>query len=173
MSIPKPIHKYLKDHKIKYEVVPHKTVFTAYDLAQTLKHDLNNIIKTLLLEVKIPKVSKVGKYYVLAIPASYRADFVKIKKALKASKVSIAAEKAMKKLGIEPGTLSPFASMHKTELLLDRALMKTKEAIVRAGSLTESLRMKVKDLHKLENALVSSFGSKAPGLKLQTKPKKK
>ncbi len=170
--IPKPILKYLDGKKIKYEIVPHKKVFTAYDLAQTLGHDLGKIVKTLLLEIDLPKMGKKGAYYVLAIPASYRADFNKIKKALKAKKVSIAAEKAMKKLGIEPGALHPFTGLHKTELLLEKALLKTEKAIVRAGSLTESLRMKVKDLHKHENAILGAYGSRAPGLKLQKKSKK-
>lgn len=172
MAIKKSLTNYLDAKKIKYEIVPHKSVFTAYDLAQTLRHDLDKIVKTLLIKVDLPQVKTKGKYYVLAMPASYRADFNKVKKALKASKVGIATEKAIAELKIEPGTLSPFVGFHKLELLLDKALLKTKDAIVRAGSLTESLRVKVKDLEKMEKALLGSFGKKVPGLKLQAKTKK-
>lgn len=172
MSIPKTLKKYLDGKKVKYAIIPHKKVFTAYDLAQTLGHELDKIAKTLLLRVELPQLKKQGKYVIVAVPASYRADLERIKKTLKASKVEIAAERALKKVGIEPGALSPFANYHKLELLMDKTLLKTKDAIVRAGSLTESIRVAVKDLHKLEGATVGTFGSKVKGLKLQKIVKK-
>ena len=172
MSIPKTLKKYLDSRKIKYAVIPHKKVFTAYDLAQTLGHELDKIAKTLLVKVELPQVKKKGKYVIVAVPASYRADLDKIKKTLKASKVEIAAERALKKVGIEPGALSPFANYHQLELIMDKTLLKARDVIVRAGSLTESIRMKVKDLHKLEGGTVGAFGSKVKGLKLQKRVKK-
>lgn len=172
MSIPKTLKKYLDAAKVKYSVLPHKKVFTAYDLAQTLGQELDKIAKTLLVKVELPQLKQKGKYVIVAVPASYRADLQKIKKALKASKVEIAAERALKKVGIEPGALSPFGNYHRLELLLDTQLLKARDAIVRAGSLTESIRLGVKSLHKLENATVGTFGSKVKGLKLQKKIRK-
>ena len=119
MAVSKSLLTYLKAKGVKYEVVPHKKVFTAYDLAQTLEHDLDKVVKTLLLKIDLPKVDKKGGYYILAVPASYRADFNKVKKVLKAKKVSIAAEKAIKNLGIPLGAMTPFAGFHKLDLLLD------------------------------------------------------
>lgn len=175
MSIPKNVISYLDKHGVKYEIVPHKTVFTAYDLAQTLGEDLSRVTKTLLLAVELPLVKKGPKYFIVAVPASYKVELDKIKKALKAKSVEFAPEKVMKKLGIEPGTLSPFAAMHTLELLLDKTLLKTKEVLVRAGSLTESIRMKTKDLHAMEKSFAGIFGKKN-NMKLQkhaAKPKKK
>lgn len=161
MAVPKTITKHLESKKIKFEIVPHRTVFTAYDLAQTLGEKLDSIAKTLLLKVEFPKLTKKEPgYYILAVPASYQADFKKVKKVLKALKVELAPEQVMKKLGIEPGTLTPFGSMHKVELLLDKSLGSVRDVLVRAGSHTESIRMKVKDLHKLEQPMVGSFGVK-------------
>jgi hypothetical protein len=94
----------------------------------------------------------------------------RIKRTLRAREVTIAPEKIMKKLGIEPGALSPFAALHQLELLVDKALLKSKDVLVRAGSLTESLRLKSKDLHKMEQAIAGVFGKKS-GIKLQAKPK--
>ena len=171
MAASKKLIKYLDKGGIKYEIVPHKKVYTAYDLAQTLGEKLDGIAKTLLVKVELPKVSKEGKYFVLVIPASYRANLKKIQKSLKATAAKLAPEKVMKKLAIEPGALTPFGGYHKIEVLLDKALLKTEKVLVNAESYTEALRVKVKDLHQKEHATVGSFGDKAK-LKLQVAVKK-
>jgi prolyl-tRNA editing enzyme YbaK/EbsC (Cys-tRNA(Pro) deacylase) len=141
-------------------------------LAQTLGTKLEDIAKTLLVHAELPVLKKKEKrYFIVVVPASYYVDMKKVKKALKAAKVRIADEKMMKKLGIKPGALSPFGSLRKMGVIVDKALLKTKDAIIGAESFTESLRMKVKDLVAVEAPLVAPIGKKA-GLKLQ-KPSKK
>jgi len=171
MSIPKEVKKYLDKKGVKYEIVPHRKVFTAYDLAQTMGESLDKVAKTLLLAVELPEIKTKGRYYIVAVPASYKVELDKVKKTLKATRVEIAPEKMMKKLGIEPGSLSPFAALHELELLMDKALLKSKDVFVRAGSLTESIRMKSRDLHKMEKSLEGVFGKKS-GIKLQVVAKK-
>ncbi|MDP3985219.1 MAG: YbaK/EbsC family protein [bacterium] len=161
MAIAKRLTNHLKKQKLTFDVVPHRTVYTAYDLAQTLGEKLDSIAKTLLVKVEFPKIQKKKPgYYVLAIPASYQADFGKVKKALSALKVELAPERVMKKLGVQPGAVVPFTSFHKIELLLDKSLAKLQKVIVRTGSYTDSLRIKVKDLHKLEQPKVGIFGKR-------------
>lgn len=171
MPVAKPLLTYLDKANIKYEIVPHKKVYTAYDLAQTLGEKLDGIAKTLLVKVELPKVDKKGKHYILVIPASYRANFNKIKKQLKAKKVGMALEKTLKKLRLNPGAITPFGKYHKLEILLDKALLKTQKALVSAGAHTEALRIKVKDLHEKEGATLGQFGDKAK-IKLQKFMKK-
>lgn len=169
MSAAKTITVYLGKNKVKFEVVPHKTVFTAYDLAQTLGAKLDDIAKTLLVKVEIPVLKKKEKrMYLVVLPASYRVDLDKVKKLLKATDIGFVKEQAMKKLGIEPGALSPFGMARGFGVVLDKALLKTKDVIVGAESFTESLRMKIKDYVKLEKPVVGSFGKKSD-LKLQKK----
>lgn len=161
MAISKQVASHLKKHKVKFEIVPHKTVYTAYDLAATLGEKLDRIAKTLLLRVEFPKVTKKKPgYYVVALPASMQADFARIKKELGALKVELAPERVMKKLGIEPGTLPPLGSLHKLELLLDKSLSRVQQVLMRAGSLTESVRMNMKELYKIEKPLIGIFGKK-------------
>ena len=171
MAVAKPLLKYLDKADIKYEIVPHKKVYTAYDLAQTLGEKLDGIAKTLLVKVELPKVDKKGKHYILVIPASYRANFKKIKKSLKAKKVEMAVEKTLKKLSLEPGAITPFGGYHKLEILLDKALLKSQKVLASDGAHTEALRIKVKDLHMKEGATLGQFGDKAK-LKLQKVLKK-
>lgn len=170
MSVPKKILKHLEVNKVKFDVVKHKKVYTAYDLAQTLGEKLEKIGKSLLVKVDLPQVKKKGEnYFVIVVPASYHVDLKKVEKALKAKKAELVPEKIFKKLGIKPGAVIPFGKLQKAEVLLDKALLKTKDVILSAGSFTDSLRMKVKDLHKLEDAVVAAVGVKVT----KGKPKKK
>lgn len=169
-KIPKAILAAIEGRKVPFEIVTHRKVYTAYDLAQTMGEDLNRIAKTLLLSVDLPALKVKGQKVVLVLPASYKADFGKVKKQLQAARVSLAPEKVIAKLGIEPGTQPPFASLYGDAfVLLDKTLLTTREAIFRAGSLTDSVRMKVKDFAKAEQARVGSYGIKS-GIKLQTHP---
>jgi prolyl-tRNA editing enzyme YbaK/EbsC (Cys-tRNA(Pro) deacylase) len=152
MSIPSKILDYLKKNGLEVRVVHHKKVYTINDLAATLKEKLDKIAKTLLVKVD-------GQPYLVMVPGHYYLDLTKIKKALKAKKVDLADEKMIKKiLDMEPGALHPFAKLAGLRLLMDKGLVKTKEAIVRAGSFTESLRVDLKDLHKLEDVTLGDFG---------------
>lgn len=150
--IPKKVFDHLKRNKIKHEIVKHKPVYTAYDLAATLKESLEKIGKTLLI--------KVGgkKYIIIIIPAHLKVDFKKLSKIFKIDKIQLASEKEITKvLKVKPGSLLPFGTLHKLETFLDKALLKAEDVLVGAGSFTESLRLKSKDLHKLENATVADL----------------
>lgn len=165
MSIPKNVTNYLEKKAAKYEPIVHKKVYTAYDAAQTLKKDLKEIAKSLLI--------KADKAYILVIvPASMRIDLKKLKKAVGAKKVEIPKENVMVKVfKIKPGAITAFGGLHKVETVVDKSFLKTKEAIFAAGSFTDSIRMKVKDFIEMEEAKLASF-AKAGGYKLQVKPKK-
>ena len=172
MSASKKITLHLGKNKVKFEIVKHKKVYTAYDLAQTLGTKLDNIAKTLLVHAEIPVLKKKEKRnYVIVVPASYYVDLKKVKKALKAAKVQLAPEKAMAKLGIKPGALSPFGSLRGFGVVVDKGLIKVKDAIIGAESFTESLRMKMKDLVAVESPTVATIG-KRNKMKLQVKVKK-
>lgn len=152
---------------MKYDVISHKTVYTAHDLAATLKEKINNIAKTLL--VKVDK-----KYILIVLPAHYKLDLAAVKKFYKAKKAEIVKEGVMQKLfGVKPGTITPFGALHKVDVLLDKALLRADKAIVRAGSYTESLRVKIKDLQELEDATVASVGKLIKMRKAQKAKRKK
>lgn len=154
MPIPAKVTKHLETNKVKYEVVPHKTVFTVYDLAQTLKIKMNGIIKTLLV--------KADKDYVLTVlPAHVRLDLVALKKTLKAKTVRLAKEKEMQlQFKVKPGAMTPFGSLHKVAVVMDKSLAKAEKVLFGAGTFTESLRMKMKDYVKLETPTVAKISSK-------------
>jgi prolyl-tRNA editing enzyme YbaK/EbsC (Cys-tRNA(Pro) deacylase) len=169
----KKIVVHLGNKNVKFEVVKHKKVYTAYDLAQTMRTKLDDVAKTLLVKAELPGLKKTdARHYVVVVPASYYVDLGKLKKALGAKKIELVFEKGMKKLGIEPGALTPFGSLHGFGVVVDKAMLKTKDALVGAESFTEHLRMKMKDFVKAETPLVATFGKKNK-MKLQVSMKLK
>lgn len=166
MSIPAKIKNYLTKNKLKFEILKHRTVYTAYDLAQTTKMKLAEIGKTLFI-----KADK--DYYLVVLPASRRLNIQKLKKLLKAKKISIARENEMKtKLKIKPGAITPFGSLYRIGVVLDRSLTRISHGLFGAGSFTESIRLKMKDYLKAETPTTGDIGE-AANLKIQAKPKKK
>lgn len=156
MSIPAKVKNYLDKQKLKYEIVSHRTVFTVYDLAQTLKIKMNGIVKTLL--VKADK-----DYHLVLLSANRRLDLNALKKTLKAKKVSIANEKDMTtKFKTKPGAMTSFATLHKVPVVIDKSLLKAEKMLFGAGSFTESIRMKMKDYLKSQpEATVAPISKKA------------
>lgn len=151
MTIPKKVLDYLKKSRVPHEVLKHKTVYTAYDLANTLAEKLNRVAKTVVVRVD-------KDYRLLVLPAHLRIDIDKLKKALKAKAVELVPEKTMEKIfKVKDGTITPFGALHKVEVLMDKTLLKSKDIVVRAGSLNEALRLKARDLHKLEKATLGEF----------------
>lgn len=136
-------------------MVKHKTVYTAYDLAQTLKAKLGEIAKTLVV--------KADKFYVLVVlPASHKLDLGKLKKFLKAKKVEIAKEKVMSTVfKVKPGAITPFGELHKVPVYLDKALLKAKKIIASAGTYEDSVVMTVKNFLKaVKGTGIGDFGKK-------------
>lgn len=160
--IPKKLETYLTKNKIKFQIIKHKTVYTAYDLAQTLREKLERVGKTLLVKAD-------GKLYLVVLPAHRRLDITKLAKFLSAKKISIAKENDMvKHLNVKPGAILPFGTLHNVEVVADKTLAKTRDILLGAGTFTESLRMKVSDFLKLEEAKQGNFSTAS---KLPKQPK--
>lgn len=159
-KIPAKLTTYLKANKIIHQVLPHKTVFTAYDLAQTLRYKLEEIAKTLLVKAG-------SEYRLIVLRASDRLDLKKLQTLLGVSNVKIAREQDMvREMNVKPGAITPFGSIHKLNVVLERGLLKARLALFGSGSFEHAIRMSVKDFVRYERPTVGSFGVSA-GLRLQ------
>jgi Ala-tRNA(Pro) deacylase len=173
-KLPAKLVKYLEKAGVKHEVLEHKTVYTAYDAAATMKKKLDEIAKSLL--VKADKT-----YYLVLLPADQIIDFSKLKKAIgKQTKttvkvVKIPGEKIMENLlKVKAGAMSAYGGLHKLPVIVDKELIKAKKAIFSSGSFNHSVEMAVRDFIILENAVLGSFGVKKKIAKpKKSKPKKK
>lgn len=167
MPLPKKLEKFLKDHGINYDLLEHKTVYTAFDAAQTLKKKLDEIAKTLAI-----KADK--KYALIVLPASHRADLDKLKKMLKADKLEIVKETEMAKaLNVKPGAITPFGKFHNVPVYIDKSLLKTKLIVASTGSFTESVLLKTKDLLETGAEALGEFAKKHSFKKAKKQKSKK
>ena len=75
----KKLLKYLAGSKVKHEVMAHKTVYTAYDAAQTMKMKLNEIAKSLLVKFNKPFINGEKPYAIAIVGADKNIDLKKLK----------------------------------------------------------------------------------------------
>lgn len=164
--------KHLEANKVKYQLVPHKKVYTAWDAAATLKVKLEEIAKSLV--VKADKT-----YYLLILAANKNANLKKLQRALKAKKLVLPKEAELVKVfKVKPGSLTGFGSLHGLPVIVDKGYQKVKQAIFSGGSLVESVKVKVADYLKLEQAIIHQFSElkkikKVKKSKAKAKTKKK
>lgn len=152
--INKKILDHLEKANIKYEIVPHKKVYTAYDASQTLKVQPKQIVKSLIIKIK-------NDFALILIGADKNVDFKKLAKQFKILEkdIKIPNEKILiAKLKINPGTAHVFGTLYNIPVLIEKGLAETKEAIFSSGSFTESLKIKVADFIKHQEANVGNFG---------------
>ncbi len=154
-KISQKILKFLNENKIKYEIVSHKTVYTAYDKAATLKIKPNVIGKTLVLKTD-------NEIAMLLISGNKNLDKVKFQKVLNAhkkkqgdkfvKKVDFISEKVMKNKfkGIKLGAVPPFGKLWKLPIFIDRGLLKEKNIFVNAGIYEASFKLSPRNFKKLD-----------------------
>jgi Ala-tRNA(Pro) deacylase len=169
MAITKKILNHLDQNQIKYEVLSHKKVYTAFDASQTLKVHPKEIAKSLILQVK-------KDFYMVILGADKNLDFGKIAQKFKVAQkeIKIPTEKVLtNKFKIKPGSAHVFASLYKIPVIIDKSFTNLPSAIFSSGNLQESFKIKLKDYLKIEECEIFAFG-KAKKLKIQkANPKKK
>lgn len=163
--IPQKLLTHLAELKVKYKPIVHKTVYTAYDAAATMKAKLNEIPKVLHV------VADKKRHIIVVVPADYQVDLPGLKKALQAKKIEFASEPLMKKVfKIKKGALTAFEGVFAdAEVLVDKAFAKTKKVIANAGTFTDSIEMKTKDFIKATKGKVGRFGKPRKFKKPQVK----
>jgi|ETNmetMinimDraft_26_1059896.scaffolds.fasta_scaffold46213_2 Ala-tRNA(Pro) deacylase len=154
MAIAKKLENYLIKNNIDYEVVAHRTVYTAYDLALTTKKKLSEIAKTVAIKAD-------QKHVLFVLPASHRLDTKKVKKLLNAKKLTIVKEIDLAKVfKIKSGAVIPFATFHKVPIYVDKNLLKSRVILIRGGSFKESLQVKAKSLIDQGGEALTTFSKK-------------
>ena len=154
MAIPQKIIKFLEKAKVKYEPIEHRTVYTAYDKAATLRVPAKIVGKTLVIRFD----RNVG---LVLIPANKNLDKVKFKKITKAKSIDFVKEAWMKKnlKGLKVGTVPPFGNLFKLPTFADRGLMKNQKIIVSAGNYNWSIKITLANFKKLvPDLIIGNFG---------------
>lgn len=173
MAIFKNLEKLLNNAKIKYEVLAHKTVYTALDKAKTLRVDPKEVVKTVVLKLGSGKEA----WHVLAlIPSDKNFDKEKFKKLFnetgkKLAKVEGKTFKAVREIDFaaedwikknimkskKGGAVPPFGSLFKIPAFIDKSLLKSKKLVINAGDFNSSVKILTNQLEKAEQYVKGSF----------------
>ena len=156
MPIPQKLIDFLEKNKVKYTPVKHRTVYTAYDKAATLKVKPNIIGKTLVL-----KIDK--NLATVLIPANKNLDKNKLKKVAKVRNVDFVSEKIMKNQlkGVKVGAIPPFGNLWGLATFIDKSLIKQPKIIVNGGDCNFSIKISPAALKKIIPDLIIGTFSKA------------
>lgn len=169
MSISKKILNYLKKKEYKYEIIEHKTTYTAFDTAQTTrkkerKMKLEEVVKTLVVKAN-------GDYLLALVPAVKKLDKKKLLKIVNADRkrkkltlvksVDLAKEAWMRKsIPGKVGATPPFKELTGLNIYIDAALARQKSLYVGSGEYEYSIKISAKQYLKNEEAVKGSFSAK-------------
>jgi prolyl-tRNA editing enzyme YbaK/EbsC (Cys-tRNA(Pro) deacylase) len=164
MAISKKIISYLEKEGYKYEIIEHKTTYTAWDVSQTEKVKPQEVVKALVM--------KLDKGYVLGlISANRNLDKKKLLKVVNADrkkqgekvskKIDFAKEAWMKKnIPGKLGAVAPFSKLLGLQIYVDNLLLKNKKIYLGSGEYIFSIKLNTGQYLKKENLAKGSFSIK-------------
>jgi len=168
----KTIKKFLDKNKVKYEVLEHRTVYTAFDKAATLAASIGKITPAMVAKTVV--VSLDGKDHALGlIPSNKNLDkkrvletFNKLQKKTgqkNYKKIDFAKEQWMKKniKGVKVGTTPPFGVLYKLPFFIDNTLIKQSNIVVNGGGYEISIKLSPASLIKLDKSTLKGSFSMA------------
>ncbi len=164
MAISKKIINYLEKEGYKYEIIEHKTTYTAWDVSQTEKIKPQEVVKVLVM--------KLDKDYILGLLSANRnldkKKFLKVvnldrkKQGEKNSKkIDFAKEVWMKKnIAGKVGAVSPFGKLLGLKVYVDSLLTKNKTLYLGSGEYTNSIKVSTKQYLRIEQPAKGVFSVK-------------
>jgi Ala-tRNA(Pro) deacylase len=164
MAIPKKIINYLEKNKYKYEIIPHRTTFTAWDTSQTEKVKPQEVIKCLIMKAD-------NTYLAAILSANRNLDKKKLLKLVNADnkknrikvsrKIDFAKEVWMKKnISGKVGAVPPFGEILGIKIYADKLIGKIKKGYFGTGEYEASFRLLVSQYMKIEKPITGNFSVK-------------
>lgn len=137
----------LEGNGIGYEAVTHRTTMSAGEEAAALGVPRAVVAKTLVLSTEAGHVRAV-------LPASERLDFRKLRELTGDGSTRLATEDELADVYpmFELGAAPPFGGPAGDRTIADRRLAEQESVVVEAGSHSESVRIKTRDLLSLTRA---------------------
>ena len=141
--------------RLDYELITHSPTMSAGEEAVTIGVPRDEVGKTLVLVTDHGNVRAI-------VPASERLDLHKVRELLGSghhARLATEAELADAYPMFELGAVPPFGGRSGDRTILDRRLADHDTVVVEAGTHTESLRLKTRDLVALTRAHIADISS--------------
>ena len=150
------IQEYLAKEKVAFELHEHPPAYTAQEVAAE-----EHVSGYMLAKPVVVQTSK--GFAMCILPATYKLDFKKARRALEAKKVKLADETDLAKLfpDVEVGAEPPFGNLYDLPTLVDSHLAEDEEIVFRAGDHRHAVRMRYADFARLAEPTVADLAAHA------------
>lgn len=144
----------LESQDIKYKTLKHVPIKTIQDICETIQLPPEVLVKVLVFSLDKP-----DKYLIAAIRGNDKLDWRKLAQAvsLPRKKINLLNSDTLVNLMGPLGSLKPFGYDDRFSTIFDRKLVGNEAVVCSAGTPTESLFIRSKDLIKISHAQIASF----------------
>jgi Ala-tRNA(Pro) deacylase len=139
------VTEHLEQRGSAFELLPHRQAYTSTEEARALGIDAGEVLKTLAV--------RTGSGYVLVvISASCRLDLQLVREALGDHQARLAGEEELGRdfAGCQLGALPPLGALLGCQVYVDPAVLEHDLVVFAAGTQTESVRMRTRELFASE-----------------------
>jgi Ala-tRNA(Pro) deacylase len=150
------VTEHLEQRGSAFELLPHQQAYTSTDEARALGIDAGEVLKTLAV--------RTGLGYVLAvIPASCRLDLHLVRDALGDHHARLASEGELGRdfAAYQLGALPPLGALLGSEVFIDPEVLEHDIVVFAAGTQTESVRMRTRELFTSEQVTTVPLAKQA------------
>lgn len=152
MAILGRLKEFLDKNQVKYEASSHPESYTAQEIAATLHVPGKHLAKVVM-------VKGGDRFFMTALPASFRINMERLKDILKEKTVRLATEEEFRNLfpDCEVGAMPPFGKLYDMETYVDRSLAEGEWFVFQAGTHVDTIKMKYDDFSRLVSPKVEEF----------------
>lgn len=144
MTVFEKIKKMLEESGVDYEVIDHEPVHTSADAAKIRDTNVSNGAKALVMFAD-------KKPFLFVLPGDKKANFKKIKNALKVKDLRMATpEEVLELTNLVVGSIPPLGKAIGLNSYFDFSFQIKEDIAFNAGMLTRSIIMNANDLIKIE-----------------------
>jgi len=161
MAVSSRLKSYLKESRASFSSAKHPVAYTAQEIAAAQHVPGRQLAKSVLV------LTQEGPTLAV-LSAIRRVDLAKLKRFLRAKKLSIGRESDIKRSfpDVEIGAMSPFGNLYSVPVVVDKELSEVPEIVFNGGSHSETIKLAYADFSRLVKPKIGVF-AEAPA-----KPKK-
>ena len=146
------LEAYLTEQGVRFEKRTHRETFTAQELAAAEHEPGRNVAKPVIVKAD-------GKLVMTVLPASHRIDLGRLRTALGADSVELAAEEDFAdrfgdcQVGAEP----PLGSLFDLPMIVDQTIADDEHILFQSGKHNESIVMRTREYLQITQPQIARF----------------
>lgn len=149
------LREFLDQNGVKYVTLIHSPAYTAQEIAAAAHVPGKELAKTVVVRLD-------GRLAMAVLPASYRVDFGRLRKAAGAKNAELASKEDFQNTfpGCEIGAMPPFGNLYGLDVYVADVLAEDEKIAFNAGSHTELVQLAYRDFERLVKPKVAAFAVK-------------